>query len=198
MGFLHLGVDVASIFLSCHTSLLRYVLQVSTDEDFGTLVYDEFMPADIAQHFHDGTYCGCCGWQACLTDVRAPCGPCTPEPYMRTFGLVEGTTYYVRVLTYNDDRSIRLGPHCISRPPKLTVSMYVRMQRGICTCIGCHVQLCLPRPAMLEVLSEPEIPTPGASLTFRINDLGRGPLADADELGLTAEFNNGSCRVELL
>ena len=36
------------------------------------------------------------------------------------------------------------------------------------------------------------MPTFGARLTFRINDLGRGPLASPELLGLTAKYNNGA------
>ena len=113
----------------------------------------------------------------------------TTEPYTRTFPVAEDATYHVRVMTYNDEQSLRLGPYALSRPPKLVVGMCVAVHAPSAVRSSHTDATC--RPAVQALTSEPSIPTPGAVMVFRINDLGRGPLASAENLMLTAEYNNG-------
>ena len=141
-----------------------FQMQVATDDGFASIVHDTFMPSDVANHWHNGGLLPCSRVHCLSTHPRLP-----TEPYTHEFSVPPDTRYYVRVLAYNDETSTALGPFAVSRPPSLVVS----------------------RPYMVSLLSEDSVPTWGEPMTFRINDLGRGPSADPLALGLTARFNNG-------
>lgn len=83
--------------------------------------------------------------------------------YVRTYALEVDVWYWARVSSFN---LIDWGPNLATRPT--------------------HIQAALPN--ILDMLSSPLIVTQGEVVTFRVGDLGRGPLAGA--MDIVARYDN--------